>query len=195
MIPTHIFSNQQPLPSHPWFQDGKRRIILGAGELCYRKDFRTLIQAFSILIRTVNDLMLIILGRGRDKANLLRFAKKVGVKSRVSLPGFIENPYPFMAHSALFAHTSRWEGLGFVLLEALAMGTPCVATDCPHGPREILDNGRYGALVPVGDPHSLAQAMETSLAERPTPEQLKEAARPYEVKSATKAYLHAMGLE
>jgi glycosyltransferase involved in cell wall biosynthesis len=99
-----------------------------------------------------------------------------------------------MAHAALFAFSSRWEGLPFVPVEALAVGTPVVSTDCPSGPREILDGGRYGPLVPVGDDAALAEAMQVTLDEPLPREALQQAARRFEIEAATSAYLDAMGL-
>jgi glycosyltransferase involved in cell wall biosynthesis len=112
----------------------------------------------------------------------------------VALPGFVPEPYAYMAHADLFAFTSRWEGLGFVPIEALAVGTPVVSTDCPSGPREVLADGRYGPLVPVDDAAALARALIATL-DHPLPaEYLREAARPYAIEASTDAYLNAMGL-
>jgi glycosyltransferase involved in cell wall biosynthesis len=99
-----------------------------------------------------------------------------------------------MAHADCFAFSSRWEGLGFVLIEALAVGTPVVSTDCPSGPREILQDGRYGRLVPVDDAAAFADALAVTLDHPLPPETLREAARPYGIEVATDAYLDAMGL-
>ena len=97
-----------------------------------------------------------------------------------------------MAHADLFAFTSRWEGLGFVLIEALAVGTPVVSTDCPSGPREILEGGRYGPLVPVDDDAALARPCSRPWS--PPAGTTLEAARPYAIEASTDAYLDAMGL-
>lgn len=135
-----------------------------------------------------------ILGRGGARETLLGLADELGVAADFALPGFVPEPYGYMAHADLFAFSSRWEGLGFVLIEALAVGTPVVSTDCPSGPREILQDGRYGPLVPVDDAAALAQAMLATL-DAPLPaETLREAARPYGIEAATDAYLDAMGL-
>ncbi|MCX8018578.1 MAG: glycosyltransferase, partial [Rhodocyclaceae bacterium] len=168
-------------------------VILGLGELGARKDFATLIRAFARL-RARRRARLLILGRGRQRERLLALAAALGVKDDVALPGFVPDPYAYLAHAALFVLSSRWEGLPFALVEALAVGTPAVATDCPSGPREVLADGRYGALVPVGDDRALAEAMEATL-DRPLPRLvLQQAARRFEIESATSAYLSAMGL-
>jgi len=99
-----------------------------------------------------------------------------------------------MAHAALLALTSQWEGNPLVLPEALAVGTPVVATDCPSGPREVLQGGQYGALVPMCDPPAFAEAVIATLDHPLPPEVLREAARPFEIEASTDAYLDAMGL-
>ena len=158
------------------------------------KDFQTLVRAFA-KVRNNRPCKLIILGKGKLHDRLLALAEELGIKDDVSLPGFIHKPYGYMAHSSLFALTSRWEGLGFVLIEALAVGTPVVSTDCRSGPREILQNGKYGSLVPVGDVDALAKAIINTL-DHPLPREiLQQAARPYEIGVSTTAYLKAMGLD
>ena len=180
--------------THPWFAEKTLPVIVSAGELCDRKDFETLLRGFALLsARTAARL--VILGRGKRRERLLALAGEIGVAADVDLPGFVPNPYPYLARADLFALTSRWEGMPVVLIEALAVGTPVVATDCPSGPREILADGRIGALVPVGDPSALSAAMAATLAARPDPALLKSAAAPYSIAASTDAYLAAMGLE
>ncbi len=192
VVTMELLQGEQPLPDHPWYRE-KVPIIIGVGELCARKDFATLIRAFCHL-RAKRPLRLIILGRGRQRKRLLELASGLGVAEDVDLPGFVPNPYPFMAHARLLAFSSRWEGLGFVLIEALSLGTPVVSTDCPYGPREILKDGLYGPLVPVGDDLALARAMETVLEASTSKDFLRQAAFPYEVERSTTAYLELMGL-
>jgi len=192
-IPDDLLSRTQPLPDHPWFREREMPVILAAGELGARKDFTTLLRAFARL-RDRRPCRLVIIGRGKQRDQLLELADTLGISEAVNLPGFVEQPYPFMAHADLFALTSRWEGLGLVLVEALALGTPVVSTDCPSGPAEILQQGRFGRLVPVGDAEALASAMEATLDESGTREFLQQAARPYTVTAATDAYLQAMDL-
>ena len=193
VIPDSLLQERLPLPDHPWFGQREEPLILSAGELCGRKDFETLLRAFALL-HAKQRCRLMILGRGKRRASLLQLAEQLGVAADIALPGFVDSPYAYMAHADLFAFTSRWEGLGFVLIEALAVGTPVVSTDCPSGPSEILQEGRYGPLVAVGDVEAMAEAMRQVL-QNPLPaEQLRQAARPYTVSAATDAYLMAMGL-
>jgi glycosyltransferase involved in cell wall biosynthesis len=188
-----LFHDRQPRPDHPWFQPGEPPVILGVGELGPRKDFTTLIKAFAEL-KERTPCRLVIIGKGKDHDQLLATAQRLGILKDVDLPGFVPYPYPYMAHAGLLAMTSRWEGLGFVLIEALAVGTPVVSTKCPSGPSEILDGGRYGQLVPVGDVDGLARAMYATLNAPLSADILQEAARPYEIENSTTAYLVAMGL-
>jgi len=193
VVPRSLLEATLPRPDHPWFGNPSVPLILGAGELCARKDFETLIRAFA-RVRARRPCRLMILGRGKAHERLLALSRRLEVEQDVALPGFVPRPYAYMAHAALFAFTSRWEGLGFVIIEALAVGTPVVATDCPSGPREILADGRYGTLVPVGDDAALAEAIAATLAAPLPGEALKRAALPYEIEASTDAYLEAMGL-
>ncbi len=193
IVPAELFERSLPPPDHPWFIPGEPQVILGLGELGARKDFATLIRAFA-RVRTQRPCRLMILGRGRQRERLLALAAELGVAGDVELPGFVANPYGYLAHAALFVLSSRWEGLPFALVEALAVGTPVVATDCPSGPREVLADGCYGRLVPVGDGRALAEAMVKTL-DDPLPRPLlQQAARRFEIEAATSAYLQAMGL-
>jgi glycosyltransferase involved in cell wall biosynthesis len=192
VIPDRLLQQEQPVPDHPWFKD-TTPLILSVGELCERKDFETLLRSFAQL-RRQRSCRLMILGRGRRRERLLQLAEELGVSEDVELPGFVPSPYAYMAHADLFAFTSRWEGLGFVIIEALAMGTPVVSTDCPSGPAEILQHGRFGQLVPIGDHQALAAAMAATL-DQPLPATtLRQAIEPYTVSAATDSYLQAMGL-
>ena len=193
VIPASLFESELPRPEHPWFGQPGTPLILSAGELCSRKDFATLLRAFA-RVRAERSCRLMILGKGAARERLLRLAEELGIAADVALPGYVSNAYAYMAHANLFAFTSRWEGLGFVLIEALAVGTPVVSTDCPSGPREILDAGRFGRLVPVGDDAALARAMMATLEQPLAKPILQQAAKPYEIEASTSAYLTAMGL-
>ena len=150
-----IVASSGEKPDHPWFVNGKHKILLGMGRLTEQKDFPTLIHAFKIL-RREGDWKLIILGEGPDRERLTSLVEDAGLAEHVDLAGFRHDSYRFMAHATVFALSSLWEALPTVLIEALACGVPIVATDCPSGPREILDSGRYGTLVPVGNASALA---------------------------------------
>jgi glycosyltransferase involved in cell wall biosynthesis len=192
-IPDDLFEQRLALPDHPWFQQHAHPIIISAGELGARKDYPTLLRAFARL-RSRRPCRLIIIGRGKQRESLLQLAGELGIAEDVDLPGFVDSPYPYMAHADLFAFSSRWEGLGLVLVEALALGTNVVSTDCPSGPAEILQQGRFGTLVPVGDDEAMADALAQTL-DNPRPQELlQQAARPYTVSAATDAYLSALGL-
>jgi glycosyltransferase involved in cell wall biosynthesis len=198
VVPSPVISEQlfelaaAPV-EHPWLAAKTVPVVLGVGELCGRKDFETLLRAFAQL-RQSTAARLIILGRGKRRARLLQLAGELGVAADVDLPGFEANPYRFMARADLFALSSRWEGMPVVLIEALALGRPIVATDCPSGPRELLDHGRLGRLVPVGDDRGFALAMHEALAKPPPGEAMQQAAAAYTVDASTDAYLAAMGL-
>ncbi|MBK1629185.1 glycosyl transferase [Thiohalocapsa halophila] len=193
VVPAALLDTALPTPEHPWFHDPAAPLILGVGELSPRKDFMTLLRGFAQL-RTQRCCRLMILGEGSEREALLAEATALGVADDVTLPGFVPKPYAEIAHADLFALSSRWEGMPLVLVEALALGTAVVATDCPSGPRELLADGDQGWLVPVGDAAALAAALAATLAAPQHADALREAARPYTIEAATTAYLTAMGL-
>ena len=148
--------------NHPWMADGGAPVILSAGRFSAQKDYPTLVKAFARVAET-RPCRLIILGEGGRRRSLERLVSRLGLTKLVSLPGWMENPFAFMSRAALFVLSSRFEGLPGVLVQALACGCPCVSTDCPAGPAEVLQGGRLGPLVPVGDPIRLAEAMVSAL--------------------------------
>jgi glycosyltransferase involved in cell wall biosynthesis len=174
-------------PDHPWFTPGEPPVILGVGRLTAPKDFPTLIRGFAE-VRKLRPARLIILGEGPDRPLLESLIAQLGVGNDVALPGFRENALAYMAHSAVFALSSAWEGLPTVLIEALAAGTRVVSTDCPSGPREILQGGRLGPLTPVGDAHALAQAIADVL-DRPSNAVPQDALTPFTRDAAVDHYL------
>jgi glycosyltransferase involved in cell wall biosynthesis len=147
---------------HPWFRAGEAPVILSVGRLTKQKDYPALIRAFA-QIRQARSVRLLILGEGEERAALEGLAREFGLEPDIGLPGYVPNPYPYMVRSSLFVLSSRWEGLPGVLIEALYCGVPLIATDCPSGPREILSDGRYGRLVPIGDINAMALAIEDGL--------------------------------
>jgi glycosyltransferase involved in cell wall biosynthesis len=175
---------------HPWFQPGEPPVILGAGRLTGQKDFPTLLRAFS-LVRKERPVRLVILGEGEDRHELKALVDELGLAEDVEMPGFVDNPYGYMAGAAVFVQSSRWEGLPTVLIEAMALGKPVVATDCPSGAREILNDGRYGTLVPVGDVKRLAAGISAML-EQPV-EPLPAWVDRFRPDCTIQAYLKALG--
>jgi glycosyltransferase involved in cell wall biosynthesis len=187
----------EPL-DHPWFRPGEPPVILSAGRLSPQKDFPTLVRAFALL-RATRRVRLMILGGATSgsktelrQSDLAAIAAGLGVDDDVALPGFMPNPYPYMARASVFVLASAWEGFGNVLVEAMACGCPVVATDCPTGPAEILAGGRYGPLVPVGDVPSLAAAIGTVLENPPDAALLRGRADDFTVDRSVEAYLQAL---
>jgi glycosyltransferase involved in cell wall biosynthesis len=156
----------EPL-DHAWFAPGAPPVILAVGRLKPQKDFPMLLAAFARL-REKRPARLVILGEGPERAALEALVKELDIAADVSLPGYVDNPYPYMARASVFALSSRWEGLPTVLIEALYCGAAVVSTDCPSGPREILRDGKYGRLTPTGDPVAFASSLEAAL-EAPRP--------------------------
>ena len=174
-------------PDHPWLAPGQPPVIMGVGRLTPQKDFPTLLRAFAA-VRRRQPARLIILGEGDERPRLEALADELGVRSDLDLPGFRNDAMALMARSALFVLSSAWEGLPTVLIEALAAGARVVSTDCPSGPREILQEGRLGPLVPVADPGALAHAMLEVLA-KPTPALPPDTLKPYTRDAAVDNYL------
>jgi glycosyltransferase involved in cell wall biosynthesis len=162
VITTDFDSRMEESADHPWLEHDRPPVILAVGRLHPMKDFKTLISAFAIVAKQC-DARLIILGEGSLRESLASHAVELGIANRVSMPGFLPNPLPFMRKASVLAMSSRYEGFGNVLVEALACGTPVVSTDCTFGPSEILDGGRFGRLVPVSDQEAMAGALLDTL--------------------------------
>ncbi len=178
---------------HPWFAAGGPKVIVGVGRLARQKDFPTLLRA-TALLRKQLDCRLVVLGEGKERPALERLAKELGLGGAAAFPGHVANPFAFMSRADLFVLSSAWEGSPNVLIQALALGVPSVATDCRSGPRRILDDGRYGPLVPVEDPDALADAMEKTLTAPPRPSFLREGAERYRSDVCCRRYAEALGL-
>ena len=175
-------------------RDGAPPVLLGAGRIVSQKDFPTLIKAFA-QVRARRPARLMILGEGKSAKSRDRLAalgRKLGVAEDVALPGFVDNPFPYMARASLFVLSSAWEGLPGVMVEALACGCPVVSTDCPGGAREILDDGAIGSLVPVGDVAALAEAILAALDAPPDPERLRSHAARFTADHAVERYLEVL---
>ena len=171
-------------PTHPWFSDGGAPIVLGVGRLSYQKNFALLIDAVA-KARSQRPVRLMILGEGEDRDALVQRADEAGLGDDFALPGFDPNPYAAMANAAVFALSSRFEGLPTVLIEALYCGTSVVSTNCPAGPEEILRGGEFGRLVPVDEPDPLAHAILEALHEDPS---VEDAWAPYTEDRVVDAY-------
>jgi glycosyltransferase involved in cell wall biosynthesis len=163
VVSANLLAKSRGLTSHRWLKDSHIPVIVGMGRLTRQKNFAALIQAFALLRERIPS-RLIILGDGEERPSLESLCMSLGIAENVDLPGFIANPYPILSKSSLFVLSSRWEGLPWVLIEALACGTKVVSTDCPSGPSEVLDNGAYGQLCPVDDVPALAAAMVRAMA-------------------------------
>lgn len=147
-------------PGHPWLAQKKGPVVIAAGRLTEQKDFPTLLRAFA---RAPPQARLVIFGEGPDRGALEALRAELQLEDRVSIPGFVGNLPAELAASDLFVLSSRWEGLPGVLLEALALNVQVVSTNCPTGPEEILQGGRWGRLVSVGEVADMASAMQAAL--------------------------------
>ncbi|WP_287718872.1 glycosyltransferase [Nitrosomonas sp.] len=189
VTPELIEKSRMPL-EHPWLGEGKPPVILGVGRLTPQKDFSTLIHAFA-QVRTVRDCRLVILGEGELRAELEQLVASLGVQDSVQLPGFADNPFAWMSRVRLFVLSSRWEGLPNVLIQAMACGAAVVSTNCPSGPDEILEGGKWGRLVPVGDVEALAEALSENLQVLDVVNSI-ERAMFFNVENAINAYLRLL---
>lgn len=179
----------EPL-EHPWFAPGEPPVVLAVGRLAPQKDFGTLLRAFA-RVRERRPARLMILGEGPERPSLAALISELGLDGSADLPGRVLNPYPYMVRAGTFVLSSRWEGLPSVLIEALYCGVPIVATDCPSGPVEILEGGRHGLLVPVGDADALADGIAAALDGR-VPRPARESWQPYEQETVVERYLDVL---
>jgi len=158
IINSKLYDLGQEDISHPWFESQQPPVLLAVGRLSLEKDYPTLIRAFE-RVRQQRLVRLLILGEGGERSKLEGLVRALGLGDDVELPGFVRNPYALMRKASCFVLSSKFEGFGNVLVEALAMGCPVVSTDCPTGPSEILNGGEWGRLVPVGDHEAMAAAI------------------------------------
>lgn len=176
-----------PLAPEGWWTGSHRR-ILAVGALKPIKDYTTLLNAFADLCQTI-DARILILGEGRCRAELEAQVKSLGLEDRVFMPGFVKNLTPYYQRADLHVLSSTGEGFGNVIVEALEAGTPVVSTDCQSGPREILADGHFGLLAPVGDVAALANAMVKSLEIDHDHDGLKARAQYFSIDKAVDKYL------
>lgn len=180
-------------PEHSWLGPEQPPVFLGAGRLSGQKDFVTLVEAFA-QVRSRIPCRLIILGEGEQRPLIEARALQLNVRDDVDLPGYVSDPLPWMAAADAFVLSSRYEGLGNVLVEAMAVGTTLVSTDCPSGPSEILEGGRLGRLSPVGHPRRLAEGMLQAVEHPIDPNVLRAGAARFESNAIARRYLNLMGL-
>ena len=177
---------QTPLAPAGWWT-GLHRKVLAVGTLKSIKDYATLLQAFARLRHRV-DARLLILGEGNWRAALEAQARQLGIETSVFMPGFVKDTSPYYQHADLHVLSSIGEGLPTVIIEALEAGTPVVSTDCPSGPREILSDGQFGRLVPVGDAVAIAAAMAESLSATHDTATLKARAQDFSIDKSVDQY-------
>jgi glycosyltransferase involved in cell wall biosynthesis len=188
--PALLEKAQEPL-DHPWFASGQPPVILAVGRLFKVKDFATLIRAFALVCQQ-RPARLMILGEGEERPALEALVQTLGIQDDVALPGFTPNPYVYMRHAAVFVLSSLSESFSNVVVEALAVGTPVISTDFPGGTREILDNGRYGTLVPVGDAQAMAAAICATLDEPPDSAALRQRANDFSLEKSFAQYAEVL---
>lgn len=176
---------------HPWFDDERRPVFVTAARLHPQKDQATLLRAMALHVRAGGRGRLLILGVGPSRAMLENLAADLGILNAVDFVGFQSNPLPWFRRADLFVLSSRTEGFGIALAEALGCGTPAVSTDIPCGPAEILGNGRYGVLVPPQNPSALAGALNDidGIRLRYPPDLLKARAAEFSNAACTSSYL------
>jgi len=175
-------------PEHPWLAAGRDfSTLVLAGRLTYAKNHRLMLQALKLLRREA-DYRLILLGEGELRQELEALTREMGLEKWVDFHGYVKNPYGYMANADCVVLSSHYEGLPTVLVEALACGSRIVSTDCPSGPAEILQKGKYGLLVPVEDGEALAQGILTAMKTRPQRERLQARAMDFTVEKATEAF-------
>jgi glycosyltransferase involved in cell wall biosynthesis len=185
--------SREPL-DHPWFESGAAPVILGVGRFVPQKDFPLLVRAFA-KVRQRRNVRLMLLGgdeasgaQCEHRKELLALADRLGVREDLKMPGFKVNPYPYLRKASVFVLSSRYEGFGNVVVEALLTGCSVVSTDCPSGPAEILRNGEFGRLVPVNDETALADAICDTLDSPKSKEFLQARGRVFSVERAVESY-------
>jgi glycosyltransferase involved in cell wall biosynthesis len=190
VITPGLKSKGQLAVNHKWLAQKDRPVVIGAGRLTAQKNFWNLLKAFKRVLEQ-RPVRLIILGEGNERDSLEKLNIELGISDNVDMPGFVDNPFSYIAKADVFVLSSDWEGLPTVLIEALGIGTPVVSTDCPSGPKEVLQNGRIGRLVPMRNPEMLANAIVATLDE-PRKAVDPEALKPFTEQASVDAYLNVL---
>lgn len=179
-------------PQHPWLVDNRKfKVIVLAGRLCEAKNHALMLETMKLL-KQKGDYRLILLGNGELREQLVEQTLRSGIDRIVDFAGFVPNPAAYFSKADVVALSSRFEGLPTVLVEALAVGAKVVSTDCPSGPREILQNGKFGILVEPGNPEALADGIIRALAWKPDREALRQRAFEFTEKRAAEEYLRVI---
>lgn len=188
VISPPLFATARLPLDHPWLVTGQPPVIIGISRLSEEKDFANLIESFAIVRATGQQCRLMILGEGELWPSLESLVQQRGLQDDVTLPGFVDNPFQYLSHARLFVLSSRCEGLSTALIEAMAFSTPVVSTNCRNGPIEILDNGRFGAPVPIENAEALATVICAELAKKKLGPP-KESWERFDVEHAVDSYL------
>ena len=194
VITDELIAQSYEPPDHPWLIEKSKPVILAVGRLEGQKNYPMLLRAF-VQLRNSVDCRLLILGEGALLGTLQEDARQLGLADCVDFAGYRPNAMSFMRSADLFVLSSDFEGLSNVLIEAMAVGCPVVSTDAPHGPREVLQDGRLGRLVAVGDAEGLARAMEESLHDPGDAALRQEWAVTFSVHASADQYLKVAGLQ
>lgn len=175
--------------THPWLADPAIKILISVGRLAPPKDYETLLLALS----EIPNIKLLICGEGPGRSKITNLITTLNLQDRVQLLGFVDNIYASVAAADALILSSKHEGFGNVLIEAMAVGTPIIATDCPYGPAEITQNGKYGYLAPIADSAAMQSAITQTLKKPPqTAEALKNHAKKFSIDNIMKEYLKLM---
>lgn len=176
---------------HPWFQPGEPPVVLGVGRLTPDKGYASLIKAFASASKIIAA-RLVILGDGDQRTYLESLVHELGISENVEIVGFVDNPFQYMKRAQVLVLASLWEGLPNVLIEALGCGCPVISTDCPGGVREILDNGKYGRLVPMNNHEALVESMVDALKEKKVQANTDEWLEQFKTDSIVKQYIDVL---
>lgn len=189
----HSRSRIEEPVEHEWFLHKECPVVVAAGTMTTRKGFADLVQAMKVLSQR-RQARLVILGEGRLRVELEALVLRLGLFEVVWMPGNVENALKYFAQADVFVLSSYAEGLPNVLVEAMICGCTPVSTDCPTGPREVLQDGKYGYLVPMRDPVAMAAGIEQAL-DSPIPRSLlTEAVRPFEEGAVLDRHFEVLGL-
>ncbi|TYS69862.1 glycosyltransferase [Sutcliffiella horikoshii] len=186
VVTDELLTKAQQDVEHPWFNEDVP-VAVTVGRFDKAKDYPTLLNAMRVL-QDSRKVRLIVVGDGAEKDHLLSLVVQYKLNDVVDFVGFQSNPYPYMRKADLFVLSSAYEGFGVVVAEALAVGTPVVSTDCPSGPGEILEGGKYGTLVNVGDYIGLARGMDAALKSPMPKEKLLERSLFFTIKNSADSY-------